>query len=68
RRAARELVKQGKSPVQERQLERIKRQHESQITFEVVANEWLATKEWQQETKDRRLDMLKRVVFPHIGQ
>ncbi|AOJ08742.1 tyrosine-type recombinase/integrase [Burkholderia mayonis] len=28
----------------------------------------MATKEWQQETKDRRLDVLERVVFPHIGQ
>ncbi|AOJ08743.1 Arm DNA-binding domain-containing protein [Burkholderia mayonis] len=39
RRSARELVKQGKSPVQERQLERIKRQHESKITFEAVTKE-----------------------------
>jgi integrase len=68
RRWAREQVKQGRSPVQERQLERIKQQHESTIIFEAVAKEWLNLKEWEQVTKDRRLNMLERIVFPHIGQ
>ncbi len=37
------------------------------ITFEAVANEWLALKDWEEVTKARRLDMLNRVVFPKIG-
>jgi hypothetical protein len=37
-------------------------------TFEAVALEWLALKDWEKITKDRRLDMLQRVVFPSIGQ
>lgn len=64
---ARALVKQGISPVHNRQLERIKREQESATTFEAVSNEWLALRDWQDITKRRRLDMLTRVVFPKIG-
>ena len=64
---ARSLVKQGINPVHNRQLERIKREQESATTFEAVANEWLALKDWEEITKKRRLDMLTRVVFPKIG-
>ena len=64
---ARSLVKQGINPAHNRQLERIKREQESATTFEAVANEWLALKDWEEITKKRRLDMLNRVVFPKIG-
>ncbi len=64
---ARSLVKQGINPAHNRQLERIKREQESATTFEAVANEWLALKDWEEITKKRRLDMLTRVVFPKIG-
>ena len=64
---ARSLVKQGVNPAHNRQLERIKREQESATTFEAVANEWLALKDWEEITKKRRLDMLTRVVFPKIG-
>jgi integrase len=64
---ARSLVKQGINPAHNRQLERIKREQESATTFEAVANEWLALKDWEDITKKRRLDMLTRVVFPKIG-
>ena len=64
---ARALVKQGINPAHNRQLERIKREQESATTFEAVANEWLALKDWEEITKKRRLDMLTRVVFPKIG-
>jgi integrase len=64
---ARALVKQGINPAHNRQLERIKREQESATTFESVANEWLASKDWEEATKKRRLDMLTRVVFPKIG-
>ncbi|OFJ48629.1 integrase [Janthinobacterium lividum] len=65
---ARKLVKQGISPVQNRQLERVKRELDSGNTFEVIAQEWLALKDWEDVTKTRRLDMLQRVVFPSIGK
>lgn len=64
---ARALVKQGINPAHNRQLERIKREQESATTFEAVAKEWLALKDWEEITKKRRLDMLNRVVFPKIG-
>lgn len=65
---ARKLVKLGVSPVQNRQIERIKREQDSENTFEVIAKEWLALKSWEPVTKVRRLDMLERVVFPSIGK
>lgn len=65
---ARKLVRQGVNPVQNRQIERIKREQDSENTFEVIAKEWLALKSWEPVTKVRRLDMLERVVFPSIGK
>ena len=65
---ARKLVKQGINPVQHRQLERLKREQDSANTFETVAKEWLALRDWEDITKKRRLDMLERVVFPSIGK
>ncbi|MDI3515890.1 MAG: hypothetical protein PWP40_3119, partial [Rhodocyclaceae bacterium] len=65
---ARKLVKQGINPVQHRQLERLKREQDSTNTFETVAKEWLALRDWEDITKKRRLDMLERVVFPSIGK
>lgn len=59
--AARKLVKEGVSPVYQKQLDRAN-------TLEAVAAEWLATKDWEDTTKKRRLDMLRRVVFPSLGK
>jgi integrase len=64
---ARALVKQGINPVHNRQLARIRREQEIATTFEAMAKEWLALKDWEDVTKKRRLDMLNRVVFPKIG-
>lgn len=64
---ARSLVKQGINPAHNRQLKRIKREQENATTFEAVAKEWLALKDWEEVTKVRRLNMLTRVVFPKIG-
>lgn len=66
--SARKLVKQGLHPAQQKRLDRIKFVHEQTNTFETIAIEWLALKDWEEITKKRRLDMLKRVVFPTIGQ
>jgi integrase len=64
---ARALVKQGINPAHNRKLERIRREQENATTFEIVAREWLALKDWEEVTKARRLNMLTRVVFPRIG-
>lgn len=64
---ARALVKQGINPAHKRQLDRIKRELENSNTFEAVAREWLALKDWADVTRTRRLDMFTRVVFPKIG-
>ncbi|MDP1679702.1 MAG: tyrosine-type recombinase/integrase [Candidatus Nitrotoga sp.] len=65
--AARKLVKAGVHPSHQKHLDRIKVQHEHANTFEAIAKEWLALKDWEQVTKDKRLQMLERVVFPSIG-
>lgn len=65
---ARKLVKQGISPVQNRQLEQIKQECDNLNTFDVIAKEWLSLKDWADVTKVRRADMLDRVVFPSIGK
>ncbi|RQW27260.1 DUF4102 domain-containing protein [Rhodobacteraceae bacterium CH30] len=64
---ARTLVVQGINPAHQRQFERIKREQENAITFDAVAKEWLALRDWTEHTKARRLNMLERVVFPKIG-
>ena len=64
---ARGLVKQGINPSHHRQHKRITRELESATTFDAVAREWLALKDWEELTKARRIDMLERVVFPKIG-
>lgn len=65
---ARALVTQGINPAHNRQLAHIKRGQERATTFEAVAKEWLALKDWEVVTKARRLNMLARVVFPKIGK
>ncbi len=64
---ARGLVRQGINPAHARQAHRIRREQENATTFEAVARQWLSLKDWEQMTKDKRLAMLKRVVFPTIG-
>ncbi|EGH03598.1 phage integrase family protein [Pseudomonas amygdali pv. aesculi str. 0893_23] len=66
--AARKLVKEGVNPAQQRQLDRARQANEATNTFDVIAKEWLQTKDWEDITKKRRLDMLERVVFPNIGK
>jgi len=65
--AARKLVAQGVHPAQQKKLERIKAGVDHANTFEAVAREWVALRDWQEVTKARRLNMLERVVFPHVG-
>lgn len=67
RNKARAQVKQGVSPVQNRQTEKILRAAEKATTFQAVAAEWISMKDWEKETIARRVNMLERVVFPRIG-
>jgi integrase len=55
------------NPAHSRRLARIKQGQEIATTFESVAREWIALRDWEEVTKARRLDMLERVVFPKIG-
>lgn len=64
---ARDLVRQGVNPAYHRKLERMKRLQQDALTFEAIAHEWLALKDWEQVTRDKRLRMLQRLVFPKIG-
>lgn len=64
---ARALVKQGVNPAHNRQLDRIKRENEFANTFEAVGRKWVGLRDWEDVTKKRRLNMLERVVFSHIG-
>jgi integrase len=68
REAARKLVSQGVHPSHQKRIDKIKAGHERANTFQLIAEEWLATKDWEKVTKDRRLKMLIRLVFPHIGR
>ena len=64
---ARALVKQGINPAHARQLDKIRAQQDANNTFEAVAREWVALRDWEELTKARRLDTLARVAFPKIG-
>lgn len=66
--AARKLVKKGIHPAQQKQLDRLKASLEQANTFESIAREWIALRDWEEITKKRRINMLERVVFPHIGK
>lgn len=63
----RDLVKQGINPNQQRRLEQLARARQLETTLALVAAEWVDRKEWEPETKRRRLDTLTRVVFPTLG-
>ena len=65
---ARDLVRQGINPVHDRQADKVRRESENAVTFEAVAREWVGSRDWQNNTKARRLDTLTRVVFPTIGK
>jgi len=65
---ARKQVANGVSPTQARQLDKIRKVNDASNIFELVAKEWLQMKDWAEITKTRRLDMLKCVVFPAIGE
>lgn len=64
---ARDLVRQGISPVYHRKLDRMRAQQQHASTFELAAADWITLRDWEQVTKDKRLATLRRLVFPRIG-
>lgn len=60
--AARKLVKQGLHPAQQKRLKRLKSIHEQANTFEAVAKEWIALKDWEEITPQIILDILKKAA------
>ncbi len=48
---SRSLVKQGINPAHQRQLNRIKREQEFSNTFEIVAENWIKLRDWEEITK-----------------
>lgn len=66
--AARKQVKEGQHPAQQKQINRLLAARDQKNTFEAIAREWVEGRDWEEVTKKRRLNMLERVVFPHIGK
>lgn len=66
--AARKEVKEGRHPAQQKQQSRLLAARDQTNTFEAIAREWIALRDWEEITKKRRLNMMERVVFPHIGK
>lgn len=63
--AARKEVKEGRHPAQQKQQNRLLAARDQKNTFEAIAREWVALRDWEDITKKRRINMLERVVFPH---
>ena len=69
---ARALVKQGINPTTQRNQDALVARNAREQTFESVAREWVdmraSVKEWEEVTKDRRINLLERLAFPRIGK
>ena len=62
-----DLARQGIHPAHQRKLESIRRARDNADTLRVVGAEWLASKDWEQETKDAWERMLVLHVYPQLG-
>ena len=67
---ARKQQQRGADPVLERQLERLSSRFDSNDTFEVIAQEFHATKKigWSDHYAKRWLERLAKDVFPWLGK
>ena len=67
--SARELVKAGHDPVQQKRVARLKNQEAQADTFEQLAREWVAKKggAWSAVYRDRIVTLLESNLFPVIG-
>lgn len=68
--AARDLVRQGVDPVQQKREDRAQRVNAAMQTFEVVAGEWIAkkAKKWTDGHTEQNRQSLRDFVFPKIGK
>jgi Arm DNA-binding domain len=66
---ARQLVRDGVDPSQDRKAEKLRAAHETGNTFEVVAREWLEKQSgvWASAHAERIVRLFERDIFPHIG-
>ncbi len=66
---ARQLVRDGVDPSQERKAEKLRAAHQTGNTFEAVAREWHAKQSaaWVPAHAARILRLFARDIFPHIG-
>ncbi len=66
---ARDLVKAGHDPVQQKRVARLKNQEAQADTFEQLAREWVAKKggSWSTVYRDRIVTLLEANLFPVIG-
>jgi integrase len=69
REKARQLVKEGRDPTQERRVERAAAEVASATTFEGVATQWLANRreQWSDIHYTKSLRAFQRDVFPALG-
>lgn len=67
--AARQLVRNGVDPSQDRKAEKLRLAHQSESTFEVVAREWHGKQSaaWVPAHAERVLKRLERYIFPSLG-
>lgn len=66
---ARKLLAKGKDPLEERKLERAKRELNAHNTFKVIALEWYENRkdQWTPRYADEVLKRLDEDIFPEIG-
>ena len=66
---ARQLVRDGVDPSQERKAEKLRAAHQTGNTFEAVAREWHGKQSaaWVPAHAARILRLFERDIFPHIG-
>lgn len=66
---ARELLEAGKHPAREKKLQKLRKAHEGENTFEKIARRWLEMKEDSLNAKyaKQSLARMEQHVFPRIG-
>jgi len=68
REATRKALRSGLDPAAIKKQEKLVAYVKAANTFEVVAREWYAKKDWAKSHADRVLRSLETDVFPHLGE
>ncbi|GHU29200.1 hypothetical protein AGMMS50256_13570 [Betaproteobacteria bacterium] len=66
---AREVLREGIDPGEQRKIEKITRKYRDVVSFEAVAREWRRelSPAWTASTARRNIRVLERCAFPWIG-